>query len=91
MITVIKDNTKLLYYTKCRKCKSEFNYEYEDVDFKVGRYIQMAFAHITCPICNFQTIAELQTKDEYKGDVILPNLPTFTDSCCCDPKAGDGM
>lgn len=92
MITVIRDNTKFLYYTKCKKCKSEFNYEYEDVNFSESPYIQMVFGHVTCPICNYQSCAELQIKEDYSENSFLPNLSTASiNTCCCETKVGDDL
>lgn len=66
MISVLRDNTKEKFYTKCKHCGSELEYEYDDVHFKEVAILYDPDASILCPVCKFVTQAELTTKRDYK-------------------------
>ena len=58
MISVLRDNTKEKFYTKCKHCGSELEYNYSDITT-----IDIAISY---PICGRETLAELETKDNYQ-------------------------
>lgn len=66
MISVLRDNTKEKFYTKCKHCGSEFEYEYDDVHFKEVAISYNPDSSILCPVCKSVTQAELTTKKDYK-------------------------
>lgn len=66
MIKVIKDNTKETYYTRCKNCNSELEYEYSDVTIIDVPISYHTDKRILCPVCGKDTLAELSVKDEYK-------------------------
>lgn len=66
MISVLRDNTKEKFYTKCKHCGSELEYEYDDVHFKEVAISYNPDASILCPVCKSVTQAELTTKRDYK-------------------------
>ena len=88
MIKVLKDNTVAKYYTKCKSCNSELEYEYGDVCFEDIPYSFMPNRTITCPACNKITLAELTEKAEYSAS--LPFVPNLANGCC-GLKAGDDL
>lgn len=66
MISVLRDNTKEKFYTKCKHCGSELEYNYSDIttiDIAISYHTDK---RITCPICGRETLAELETKDNYQ-------------------------
>lgn len=73
---ILRNNTTETYYTKCRHCESELEYEYSDVQFENIPFCYIPKRTIVCPCCKNVTPVELQTKKSYKGDVfpLLPNL-----------------
>lgn len=85
MITVLKDNTQNTYYTICKKCNSEFAYNYADVEFEELEFSYIVNKRVICPICKFKTYAELKCKKEHTNDSnFIPYMPPLN-SCC----AGD--
>lgn len=66
MVKVLKDNTKETFYTKCKNCGSELEYEYSDVVTKEIALSYHTDKHILCPVCTMATAAELETKETYK-------------------------
>lgn len=85
MIKVLRDNTKETYYTKCKNCNSELEYEYSDVTT-----IELSMSYhteILCPVCGKDTMAELTSKDDYK-DSLFPfkqTNPLTAAMNCCTP------
>ena len=87
MITVLKDNTKEIFYTKCKNCGSELRYEYSDINTKEIVLSYNTDKCILCPVCRTVTIAELETKENYKdtffsfkpstGISLLTNCSTY--------------
>lgn len=66
MLKVIRDNTKELFYTICKNCGSELEYEFDDVEIKVVETSYHTDKRIICPVCGKDTMAELYTKRNYK-------------------------
>lgn len=66
MIKVLKDNTKEIFYTKCKNCGSELQYEYSDINTKEIVLSYNTDKCILCPVCRTVTIAELETKETYR-------------------------
>lgn len=85
MVEVIVDNTKNIYYTKCKHCNSVLNYKYEDVEFAEVPYSFIPNRTIVCPACKSITSAELTTERQYDESKLpfMPNMATFN-SCCCE-------
>lgn len=82
MITVLKDNTINTYYTICKKCNSEFAYNYADVEFEELGFSYIVNKRVTCPICKFKTLAELECKNKYTNNsTFLPYIKPIH-SCC---------
>lgn len=84
MIKVIKDNTKETYYTRCKNCNSELEYEYSDVTIIDVPISYHTDKRIQCPVCGKDTLAELSVKDEYK-DTLFSLKQNNTMSDCCTP------
>ena len=84
MIKVIKDNTKETYYTRCKNCNSELEYEYSDVTIIEVPISYHTDKRILCPVCGKDTLAELSIKDEYK-DTLFSLKQNNTMGDCCTP------
>ena len=65
MIKILKDNTKETYYTRCKNCNSELEYEYSDVTTTELSMSYHTDKRILCPVCGKDTMAELTSKDDY--------------------------
>lgn len=73
---ILKDNTHETYFTRCKWCCSEIEYEYNDVYFSEVPYSYIPKREITCPCCNNTTGVELKTKDTYSDSTqSYLNLP----------------
>lgn len=87
MINVIKDNTIVKYFTKCKWCGSELEYKYSDVNFKKVPFTFAPVRSIMCPACNAETPAELKERENYnESDFYFnfkPDTPMFN-NCCCE-------
>lgn len=93
MVKILKDNTNRTYYTKCKNCGSELEYDYGDVEFKELPFSYHTDKRITCPACNSITMAELTPKDEYK-DIGFSYKSSDTSmysllNSCCAPAPQD--
>jgi hypothetical protein len=77
MIKLLKDNTTNTFFTRCKVCRSEFEYSYEDVEFESIPYLAIPTKKILCPACGKETTAELVTKENYDSaqDNNFPFLP----------------
>ena len=62
---VIKDNTKECFYTKCKTCRSEIEYEYNDVTIEKIEFTAVPNRYLFCPVCGAKTPAELEIKANY--------------------------
>ncbi len=82
MITILKDNTQNTYYTICKKCDSEFAYNYQDVEFEELGISYIVNKRVTCPICEFKTLAELKCKNEYSNNSEFVPYIKPIHSCC---------
>lgn len=83
MIKIVKDNTNLLYYTECRKCRSSFTYEYCDVSFEDMEYIDIVKRSVECPICQHSNNVDLVDKDHYSTNTLPYVNPFSFSNCCC--------
>ena len=82
MIKVLKDNTKETYYTRCKNCNSELEYDYSDViiiDVPISYHTDK---RILCPVCGKDTLAELSVKDEYKDTLFSLKQNNTIGDCC---------
>lgn len=90
MIEVIRDNTKETYYTKCKHCGSELQYEYSDVTMIDQSFSYIPDRRITCPVCNNVTAAELTREEDYKDSIFsfkaADNNYSFLQNCCMSPR-----
>lgn len=75
MIKVLNDNTKNKLYTICKGCRSELEYDYSDVCVSPLNASPMFAPNrvVICPCCNFETFAELSTKENYNDN--FSNIP----------------
>lgn len=66
MITVLEDGTKKTFYTKCRHCASELEYDYDEViEGNLDDYqTPIKWRYIVCPVCLSKMEATLLTKEE---------------------------
>lgn len=78
MIKLLKDNTTNTFFTRCKVCRSELEYSYEDVEFESIPYLGIPTKKILCPACGKETNAELFTKEKYDNtsEEMFPFLPT---------------
>jgi transcription elongation factor Elf1 len=89
MIKVLKDNTKETYYTRCKNCNSELEYDYSDVTIIEVPISYHTDKRILCPVCGKDTLAELSIKDEYK-DALFSLKQNNTIGDCCTPIWNSG-
>lgn len=77
MIKLLKDHTTNTFFTRCKVCRSELEYSYEDVEFESIPYLAIPAKKILCPACGKETVAELVTKEDYDSsqDNNFPFLP----------------
>lgn len=80
MIKIVKDNTNLVYYTECRKCRSSFTYEYRDVSFEGMEYSDIVRRSVECPICQHSNHVDLVDKENYST---FPYINPFSFGTCC--------
>lgn len=87
MIKILKDNTKETYYTRCKNCNSELEYEYSDVTTIELSMSYHTDKRILCPVCGKDTMAELTSKDDYKDSLFsFKQTNPFTAAMnCCTP------
>lgn len=88
MIKVLRDNTKEIYYTKCKNCNSELEYEYSDVTTIDIFGMYNTDKRIFCPVCSKETTAELTTKDNYKDNLFAFKQTSLLSPAlnCCTPS-----
>ena len=76
MIKVITNGKEKIYFTRCVKCATDFEYEFSDVEIvpPVGDY-GFGERNIICPICGEKNYAGLLTKDEFEKNIPYQVLP----------------
>lgn len=87
MIKILRDNTKETFYTKCKNCGSELEYNYSDVTTIEITMSYHTDKRILCPVCGKDTQAELSTEADYKDTLFSfkQTNPLSATMNCCTP------
>lgn len=69
MVKIISDGRNKMFYTKCHKCATEFEYQLEDIKTEKTKSIISVgdedIEAVRCPVCDEIIPSTLMTKEEY--------------------------
>ena len=69
MVKIVTNGKDKIFYTKCHKCSTEFEYQFEDVKTEKIKSLfgdsESDMEAVRCPVCNEPISATLLTKKEY--------------------------